>query len=1013
MSEEKKGAKRKKRYFSIYRILLLCIWMISLFTLPKLFIFLDLMPPGTDFVAQFLIGFSLFILLFDRPSFQVGIGMVIFVSFFSLFQPVALRQLMDGLNNRVQDAFFVMRGPKKPSGQVVIVDIDQYSLESVGQWPWPRTESARVIRNLRDDGARVICFDIVYAEPGRFSLEDWLERFHAMGLEMKLPGVLEEESKGKIEKGDWRFTVSGNQIRKAVLDFWEKKFEKIDPDFWIETEDPKERENIIVNKYLAADEIQWYADQKKVQKREESKGIDYELKPYNKSQYPLLSMARESEELFFIDSDWLDYSVIESGASTIMNNDENLGKAFGEAPVVAGGLFILGGRSGGLEWQKNLKATEGMVLSAPIWNVEKVFWGVRSAQQQVLNVPSIQERTNFQGMFNIVPDRSGAARFYTMMMKASVFEEVFLPKEGMILKGEAALDPENFEMKILENYQVYPSIALQMLRVANGYNHAEATYRGGQAGVLLRRDPRANFGSSAILEEYGLSGGPFQNLLEEERFIPLDFKGDIRINFLGWGGPWLPSSKSSSEYFMDYISISDVLYKRFEPGTFKDKYVLVGSTDPTLSDLVGSPFRPAFPGLEVHATMLDNLISEDYLVDLGDRGTLYIFVGLLLGGLFLSALVAYTGPWFAGAFMGSVLTILPIWSYWGMTHQGIIIEFVYPWLSTLVVGVIVILVNFFVEGKEKRFLNSTFKNYLSPELIDQMVESGSTPQLGGIESVLTAYFTDIQSFSTFSEKIGSPSRLVELLNEYLSAMTTILLDHSGTLDKYEGDAIISFFGAPMPMENHAEISCRSGLAMQEKLAELREKWTSEGDKWPVVVHQMRMRIGINTGPIVTGNMGSKLRMNYTMMGDAVNLAARLESGAKQYGVYTMCSKETLDHAGGNFLSRMIDKVKVVGKSEPVITYELLGIDRETSSRDLVLLCDRFNQGKDLYEKMKWDEAIEIFEECLDLEPHHPDRAPGCKTTPSHVFISRCKEYKKNPPVPQGEAWDGVYTATSK
>ena len=147
------------------------------------------------------------------------------------------------------------------------------------------------------------------------------------------------------------------------------------------------------------------------------------------------------------------------------------------------------------------------------------------------------------------------------------------------------------------------------------------------------------------------------------------------------------------------------------------------------------------------------------------------------------------------------------------------------------------------------------KNYLSSDLIDQIVKSGDMPTLGGEESFITAYFTDIAGFSTFSEVLASPTRLVELLNEYLTAMTDILMECGGTLDKYEGDAVIAFFGTPMPLENHAKTSMECAVKMQRKLGELREKWISEGDKWPTVVHEMRVRIGINSGNIVTGNMG--------------------------------------------------------------------------------------------------------------------------------------------------------------
>ncbi|MBC98092.1 MAG: hypothetical protein CME63_10100 [Halobacteriovoraceae bacterium] len=244
-------------------------------------------------------------------------------------------------------------------------------------------------------------------------------------------------------------------------------------------------------------------------------------------------------------------------------------------------------------------------------------------------------------------------------------------------------------------------------------------------------------------------------------------------------------------------------------------------------------------------------------------------------------------------------------------------------------------------------------------------------------------------------------------------MTNILLEENGTLDKYEGDAIIAFFGAPMPLEDHCARSCRVAHKMQEKLAELRMKWQSEGDKWPEIVHNMRMRIGINSGEIVTGNMGSHTRMNYTMMGDAVNLAARLEESAKQYGIFTQVSEDSKvmaqEQSQEAFLFREVDTVKVVGKSVPVTTYDLLGL-KETAPEFLKKLSDQFSLGISLYKEQRFDEAIVIFKETLELEWQRFPDLKGVKTNPSEIYIKRCEEYKQTPPPPN---WDGVFTLTSK
>jgi adenylate cyclase len=306
--------------------------------------------------------------------------------------------------------------------------------------------------------------------------------------------------------------------------------------------------------------------------------------------------------------------------------------------------------------------------------------------------------------------------------------------------------------------------------------------------------------------------------------------------------------------------------------------------------------------------------------------------------------------------------------------------------------------------KDKRFLKNTFGTYISPELIDQMYDNKEEPQLGGTEGYHTAFFTDIQSFSGFSEKL-SPSELVELLNDYLTEMTDILLDNKGTLDKYIGDAIVAFYGAPAPVEDHEYWACLTAVKMQDRLAELREKWQGEGDRWPEIVHHMQNRIGINTGPMVTGNMGSAMRMNYTMMGDTVNLAARLEASAKQYGIYIQVAEESYKACKDKFIWRDLDFVIVMGKTEPAQVFELVAeIGNIPAGYDKLLPA--YDEALKLYRNQEWAKAIDAFKASDELE----DMFPGRKTNPSRIYIPRCEHYKDNSP---SEDWDGSWALTSK
>ncbi len=473
--------------------------------------------------------------------------------------------------------------------------------------------------------------------------------------------------------------------------------------------------------------------------------------------------------------------------------------------------------------------------------------------------------------------------------------------------------------------------------------------------------------------------------------------------------PLTPENKHIITYFgkrkqpFKYYSYYDIMKNRVQGG-LDGKIYLVGSTVSGMFDIVSTPIQNVYPGVEVHASLLNSFITNTFVNRLKQWQD---FLILLLVGVITGIFAYMLKP-----LVSSILTFFFIFGYFlfAMTVFGthhLWIEIARPILTIILTYTAVMAFRYITEEKDRKFLQSTFKQYLSPELIDTMYKNKQMPKLGGDEGVRTAYFTDIQGFSTFSEKLGSPTKLVELLNEYLTAMTDSLMAHFGTLDKYEGDAIIAFFGAPMPMEDHAQQACATALDMQRRLATLREKWTKEGDKWPKIVHNMRMRIGINTGEIVTGNMGSAVRMNYTMMGDAVNLAARLEGAAKQYGIYNMISDFTYDIVNDSFLARQLDKITVVGKSEPVIVYELLG-EKDSIDTATGQLMEKYEAGLKSFYAQQWDQAISFLKESELLEPFK-DIAPG-GMSPSKRIIEYCEAYKADPPGPD---WDGVTKLTSK
>lgn len=613
----------------------------------------------------------------------------------------------------------------------------------------------------------------------------------------------------------------------------------------------------------------------------------------------------------------------------------------------------------------------------------------------------------------VTASASSANAHHAFVIIMDVEDEV---NKSLINKPLPAPFVENFSLKNVTSTKSMPEYNNYFLPIKelweNTHSMGVVEFSGDRDGVYrsthLLRPYQGNFypvlSMSGILENHK---GEKIHLADEKIQI-----GKLEVPLL-WEGKYLINMKRDfNNYSIGGVFATIQKLNKGEtdklivnPEEFKDKIILLGASAVGVDDLKMTATGKDVPGVYLHASVISNFLDRDFVTQFSPALTLLIFaiinitLGILIIGgqnltapliVFFVALLGHLGvSWF----------VFNEWRVWVL---------VFAPLACLGLNFLILfIVKSFTEGKEKKFLRQAFSNYISPELIEIMYQSGEAPKLGGDVGRRTAYFTDIQGFSTFSEKLTAP-KLVELLNEYLTVMTDILIEERGTLDKYEGDAIIAFYGAPMHLPDHAERAVRTALRMQNELGKLREKWRSEGDKWPKIVHDMRMRIGINTGEIVTGNMGSKMRMNYTMMGDAVNLAARLEESAKQYGIFIQISHFTHGEVKESFLCRELDTLRVVGKSEPITTYEPL---MEISGTDELLrkLKAEFETGLTLYKAQKWDEAIASFERSLKLEN---ERFPELshKPNPSKIYIERCQEFKSQPP---GEGWDGVYNLTHK
>ncbi len=486
-----------------------------------------------------------------------------------------------------------------------------------------------------------------------------------------------------------------------------------------------------------------------------------------------------------------------------------------------------------------------------------------------------------------------------------------------------------------------------------------------------------------------------------------------------WFGAWMEKDRHAS--LVHVMAFAQALQNGTEEekqlareffAAFKDSVVLIGPVDPLLKDISLMPLNGshAVPRVSVHGNLLKTLLSGRFI----ERPPVWVNCALIFLLGFVAASFSIVPPRFnALARICGALTVL---GYIGAafllfsTHD-LIIPLVAPVgaaLSCTFYGALIHLSN---ERRQKRRITGMFGTYLSPSLVEKMVESGEEPKLGGIDAEITAFFSDVQGFSGFSEMLA-PQQLVALMNEYLSAMTDILMEEGCYVDKYIGDAIVGIFNSPVELENHALKACVATQLLHKRLAELRMKWASEGDKWPPFVSRMQMRIGTNTGHATVGNMGSEKRFNYTMMGDMVNLAARCESGAKSYGVYTMVTGETMRSAeagGDDCVFRFLDKIIVKGRSEPAEIYEVVCLrkDLDAETRKCIEL---YAEGIEHYRNQRWTPALDCFEKSAELETNRPERNPDSPTTPSLVMIDRTRYLMANPP---GADWNGVYVMKSK
>ena len=490
-------------------------------------------------------------------------------------------------------------------------------------------------------------------------------------------------------------------------------------------------------------------------------------------------------------------------------------------------------------------------------------------------------------------------------------------------------------------------------------------------GAYLAADPKVQFKIEAEKLKIG------------EQIIPIDRQGNVILRYRGPSGTH--KAYSAAAVLQSEIRILSGEEPTIQDkNTFKDKYVLFGFSAPGLYDLRSAPVGGVYPGVEIQATILDNFLSGDFMRKIPWELTVTL---VLIMAIACATAISFFSSTIGSTTASAIFIISPILFAVGSYVHG-------SWLplfvqETAVVSSIALAlaVNYTTEGRQKRFIKGAFKQYLSPAVIEQLIQNPDKLKLGGERRVLSIFFSDLEGFTSISEGLA-PEDLTALLNDYLSAMTEIIQDEDGTVDKYEGDAIIAFWNAPLEVPEHAIRAVRTALRCQAGLANLRPEFKKRVGK------DMFMRIGINTGPAVVGNLGSHTRFDYTVLGDSVNLAARLEGANKQFGTYTMISQSTLDMLENTLAVRELARVVVVGRKEPVTVYEPMFFEDYNDRKNMF---ETFSNGLQLFYQGDISKALEIFSSIQDIDPA------------AAAYAQKIKILLETPP----EKWQGVWIMTGK
>ena len=569
------------------------------------------------------------------------------------------------------------------------------------------------------------------------------------------------------------------------------------------------------------------------------------------------------------------------------------------------------------------------------------------------NLDAIEDAASGNALVNVSPEQDGIVRRVPLL--AAIDHE--LPAIGM---------------------PVYPTLSMEMLRVLQ---NAPRTMNVRMSGAS---------GSERWTQSQGIEA-----IRVGAVTIPTDHAGHMWVHFTG-------------HQTDRYISAADVMNDALPSGSLQNKVVLIGTSAAGLLDLRSTPLDRVLPGVEVHAEMLEQMILEHFLTRPYWAAEAETIALLILGLFFVLAVPRLGAIW--PAVIGSSLALGAItFSWWAYSSQLLLIDPAYPLISLLAVYLATSLIGFMRTEGERRQVRSAFANYLSPALVEQLARHPDRLKLGGETRDMTLMFCDVRGFTAISEGFKSnPQGLTRLINRLLTPLTDCILRREGTIDKYMGDCIMAFWNAPLDVKNHAHQACESALAMRRALDELNTERQTEATNENIPFMPLNVGIGINCGDCLVGNMGSDQRFDYSVLGDAVNLASRLEGQSKNYGVDIVLGEAIAKRVEDDFAILELDLIAVKGKSEAVHIHALLGDANLKNSDGFALHRNAHQNMINAYRAQNWDEAKALLDQCREMS--RPTDNSGPLDGLYDLYEERIRLFRATPPPTD---WNGVFVAISK